>query len=155
MNLYLIQHGEALSEDVDPARPLSSKGRADVERTAGFMKGAGVKADEIWHSTKLRAKQTAEIIAKILSSQNIVEKKGLAPNDPVVGIADEINKADKNIVIASHLPFLQKLSSLLLTGSESGEIVKFKQGGVVCLEKSDSSWSIAWMVVPDVLGTRG
>jgi phosphohistidine phosphatase len=148
MKLYLIQHGEAVSDDVDPKRPLSKKGRADVESTAAFMARNGVRVDEIWHSVKLRAKQTAEIIAEALKVKKVIEKKGLAPNDPVDVVATEINASDNDIVIASHLPFLQKLSSLLLTGSESHQIIKFRQGGVVCLEKTDSVWSVVWMVGP-------
>ncbi len=31
MRLYLVQHGEALSKDVDPERALSDVGRADAE----------------------------------------------------------------------------------------------------------------------------
>jgi phosphohistidine phosphatase len=148
MKLYLIQHGESLAEDVDPKRPLSGKGRADVESTAAFMARNGVRVDEIWHSVKLRAKQTAEIIAEALKVKKVIEKKGLAPNDPGDVVATEINASDNDIVIASHLPFLQKLSSLLLTGSESHQIIKFRQGGVVCLEKTDSVWSVVWMVGP-------
>lgn len=46
MHLYLIQHGDAKSEQEDPARPLSDKGRRDVEKVAGFLSaniGVGVE----------------------------------------------------------------------------------------------------------------
>ena len=148
MNIYLIQHGEAMSEELNPERPLTEKGKSDVSKTAAFMKKAGVKIDEIWQSTKLRAKQTAEIAAQTLGIKNVIEKEGLAPNDPVAPVADMINKSNKNIVIAGHLPFLSKLTSLLINGSESREVVKFKQGGVVALERTDSGYLISWMIVP-------
>ena len=36
IKLYLVQHGEALPKEDDPARPLSEKGQADVRRLAAF-----------------------------------------------------------------------------------------------------------------------
>ncbi len=40
MHLYLIQHGEAISEQEDPARPLSGKGRRDAEKVVSHIKRA-------------------------------------------------------------------------------------------------------------------
>lgn len=142
MNLYLIRHGEAALENVDPSRPLTEKGRNEVAKTAAAMKKACIKIDQIWHSTKLRAKQTAEIVAQVLEIKNLVEKDGLKPNDPVAPIADIINQTDKDVAIAGHLPFLAKLVALLATGSDEKEIVKFSSAELVCLEKKDSKWQI-------------
>ncbi len=45
MRLYLVQHGEAVTKAVDPDRPLSEQGRADVERLAIWMGAQGVEVD--------------------------------------------------------------------------------------------------------------
>ena len=37
MRLLLVQHGEAVPEQVEPARPLSARGAADVARIAEFL----------------------------------------------------------------------------------------------------------------------
>ena len=37
MSVYLVQHGDSVSKDVDLARPLSEKGRRDVEKVADFL----------------------------------------------------------------------------------------------------------------------
>ena len=37
MNLYLVQHAEALPKQEDPDRPLSAQGRADIEKVARFV----------------------------------------------------------------------------------------------------------------------
>jgi phosphohistidine phosphatase len=153
MRLYLVQHGEAVFEEVDPARPLTEKGKADVSKTADFLKGK-INIDTIWHSTKLRARQTAGLINEILSSKNgILEKTGLAPNDPVDRIKDDILKEKQEyLMIAGHLPFLGKLASLLLAGSESCDVVAFRNGGVVCLELTDKAdCSVVWAVIPDLI----
>jgi phosphohistidine phosphatase SixA len=42
--------------------------------------------------------------------------------------------------------------ALLVTGSEKNEIVEFRFGGVVCLERrDDKKWKVAWMVTPSLL----
>ena len=142
MNLYLIQHGEATDEKSDPARPLTQKGKEDIKKTAEFMKKAGLKIDELWHSTKLRARQTAEIVTQALKLKGSIEKGFLNPNDPVSSVADLINLSDKNLTIVGHLPFLAKLASVLVTGVDYKEVVEFKPGGVVCLQKLDAGWSV-------------
>ena len=129
--VYLVRHGEALHEDKDPSRPLTEKGRAEVEATARALKSEGARIDEIWHSSKLRARQTAEIISRELNIKDVFEKDGLKPNDPVAPIAELIRLSDKTLLIAGHLPFLSKLASFLKTGKEDEEVVEFKSGGVV------------------------
>jgi phosphohistidine phosphatase len=131
MKIYLVRHGEALPEEKDPKRPLSEKGRAEVSATAEALRNEGAKIDEIWHSTKLRAKQTAEIIARVLDIKNVIEKEGLKPNDPVSPIAEQLRQSGRTILIAGHLPFLSKLTSFLKTGSEEKEEIEFKGGGLV------------------------
>jgi phosphohistidine phosphatase len=66
MLIYLVRHGNAVPEQTDPACPLSEIGRAEVEATAKELLAEGAKIDEVWHSGKLRAKQTAEILAKTM-----------------------------------------------------------------------------------------
>jgi phosphohistidine phosphatase len=153
MKLYLIQHGEATTEEVDPSRPLSAKGRSDVRKIASFLKGAGVHPGLILQSGKTRARQTAEIIAGQLGPDcQVKEREGLGPNDPVKGIISEISGTANDLMVVGHLPFLGKLASLLLTGSESKNVAAFRQGGVVCLQRNeDQSWQVAWMVTPELL----
>jgi len=41
---------------------------------------------------------------------------------------------------------------MLVAGDKDCEVVAFRYGGVVCLERSDDgAWQVAWMVVPDFL----
>jgi len=152
MKLYLIQHGEATTEEVDPSRPLTAKGRSDVQKIASFLKGIRIRPGAILHSGKKRAQQTAEIIAAPLRGDcHVPARGGLAPNDPVSALANELSGVDNELMIVSHLPFLGKLASTLLTGSESKIVVAFRQGGVVCLQRNeDQRWQVAWMVTPDL-----
>lgn len=153
MRLFLIQHGEATMEEIDPSRPLTTKGRSDVQKIASFLKGAGVRPGDILHSGKTRARQTAEIIAAQLGPDcRVKEREGLAPNDPVKVLANELSGMANDLMIVGHLPFLGKLACMLLAGSESKNLVAFRQGGVVCLQgNEDQIWQVAWMVTPELL----
>ena len=127
--IYLVRHGDAVQAQVDPARPLSPKGRAEVEATARALLKEGAKVDEIWHSTKLRAKQTAEMIGQILGVKIVYEKEGLKPNDPPAPIAELLKTTRKTILIAAHMPFLADLASLF-----GKKIDSFESGGVIKLQ---------------------
>jgi phosphohistidine phosphatase len=153
MRIYLMQHGKPVSKEEDADRPLSKQGRDDVERVSHFLQRYHVTIDEIIHSGKTRARQTAEIVMSRLNPGNAPKaKSGLSPLDDVKETANEINKRDKALFITGHLPHLGKLASLLVAGSDSVPIVSFQQGGVVCLEKGEQDgWTISWMLIPDMI----
>jgi phosphohistidine phosphatase len=153
MRIYLVQHGQAKSEDIDPDRHLTQKGMADLKKMSAFLKNAGLHVDIIWHSGKTRAAQTADILAAgIVPAQGIIQHNGLAPNDDIRSVRDELLQGDINVMIVGHLPFLNKLTSSLVIGNESANLVAYQPGGVVCLEQSDAKvWKVAWMVVPELI----
>jgi len=150
MKLYLIQHGMALSEEKDPAKPLSPEGKEETQRTAEFLKTKNIEVDAVWHSPKLRANQTAQIVANSIFCAEIKERDDLNPLDSVETFPEEIKSFNKNLMIIGHLPFLQKLAALLLSESETNQFISFKNSGIVCLEYTDT-WKIAWMVTPALL----
>lgn len=148
MKLYLIQHGLALAKEEDPKRSLSTKGKAETQRTAEYLKSKSIKVDAIWHSTKLRAFQTAEIIHETIACGEIQGREDMNPLDIVEKFPGKILAANKDIMIIGHLPFLQKLADSLLTGSEESKIIAFKNSGVVSLDY-DEKWTIDWLVSPE------
>ena len=90
--------------------------------------------------------------SRLTSGREPIEKSGLSPMDNVGDMADHINNREGDLLITGHLPHLSKLTSLLVTGSESIPIVGFQQGGLVCLERSeDDRWTVAWMLVPEII----
>ena len=154
MELYLVQHGKAVAKEVEPDRPLTDRGRAETERVAGFIKPLNLSVDCLWHSGKTRAAQTAAILAEVVKAdKGAGQRKGLAPNDDVGKLADELEAGGRDVMIVGHLPFLSKLASLLVTGDESAGIVAFRNSGVVCLQRGiDKRWQLAWMLTPDLAG---
>ena len=152
MNLYLVQHGDAVAKERDPTRPLTEQGRRDVEKIAGFLKGLNLSVQYLWHSGKARAAQTAEILATAIEPRTgIARRDGLGPNDDVRRVAEQLASIDEDIMIVGHLPFLSKLASLLITEDESANTVTFRQGGIVRLSRSDQQqWQLAWMLTPQL-----
>jgi len=152
MELYLVQHGEAKSETEDPERPLTNKGRKQVESSARYTAALGIEIVQILHSGRLRAEQTAEIFAQFLSPpQGIREEKGLAPLDDPHPTNQLIQQAEEPLMIVGHLPHLSRLTSLLILGVSEKEVIRFTMGGVVCLNREDNNWQIKWALTPEIL----
>ena len=153
MRVYLVQHGQAKSEEEDPQRRLTDKGIGEVEKVADFLRSLKFAVDAVWHSGKARAQQTGELLAKAIGAlDRIVQHEGLGPKDQVTATKEALQQTSGDVMIVGHLPFLGKLVALLVTGSEANEIVEFQFGGVVCIERRDrGKWKIAWMITPALL----
>ncbi len=153
MKLYLVQHAKAASKDVDTERPLTEAGRRDIQKVSTFIKPLNLSIDYLWHSGKKRAEQTAEVLREVIEVRyEASAREGLTPNDDVAAIRDEIISGRQDILIVSHQPFVSKLASLLLTGSEFSGTVAIKQGGIVCLNcYQENQWRIDWMIIPDLI----
>lgn len=149
MRVYLVQHGLAEEEATDPARPLSAQGREDVARTAGFLslfeKPRPVK---IMHSGKLRAGQTAGMFAEAWGGIAVGQTTGLAPNDDPSLWAANLAAMNEDIMLVGHLPHMQRLVAMLVCGDPERLAVHLRNGGVLCLEKGEGSWTILWQINP-------
>jgi len=145
MFLYLVHHGEAVGPDVDPRRPLSPYGRAAVDRLAAQCALRGAKPAVVWHSGKLRAKQTAEAYWRACNAlAEFSAARNLQPDDPPQWIADQLVGESRDMLIAGHYPHLPRLLALL-TGVGHGT-VDFPLHGFVALETVDEgkTWSEVW-----------
>ena len=153
MRLYLIRHGDASPAANDNGRSLSPKGQNEMRKVAKFLKSADIRITEIFHSGLRRAEQTAAIIAETLDTDcHLVKKDLLAPNDSATLITEELIKRTKDLVIVGHMPHLSNLFAQLLTGSQDKDLIEFKKGAVVCLERDESQiWRIKWFVIPKIL----
>ena len=153
MKLYLLQHGDALPDEVNPERPLSKLGREDVKRLAEFVGNHGILVMHVYHSGKMRARETAEIVAaRMATGVKIEATTGLNPNDPVEPWVKQINNWQEDTLLVGHMPFMGRLAAYLLSGNSSSQFVAFKPGSMLCLERDESGdWAIAWMLRPELL----
>jgi phosphohistidine phosphatase len=152
MDCYLVQHGEATPEREDPARPLTLRGRREVERVAQAAKRSGVEIAEIVHSGKLRAQQTAELLAAALSPvEGLRAVAGLAPMDDPAAARELLDQAAAPRMLVGHLPHLSRLTSLLLVGDPAREVVSFRMGAIVSLSREEAGWRLKWILTPELV----
>ncbi len=152
MKLYLVQHGEACAKDVDPERPLTEQGKADVERLAAFLKRAGVQVERVIHSGKLRARQTADVLANTVAPGVEAEERGMInPNDNPKAFDWQSESWSTDMLVVGHLPFMAGLVSHLLIDDADQFTVAFQPGSIVCLEHTDGQWQLDWMIRPELL----
>ena len=153
MKLYLVQHAKAAPKELNPQRPLTEEGHRDVQKVAAFIKPLNLCVDYLWHSGKRRAAETAELLAEVIDiKEATIARDGLSPNDDVTTLKDELISSQQDIMVVGHLPFLGKLASLLLAGSESAGTIAFKNASIVCLNRSETNqWQIDWVITPELI----
>jgi phosphohistidine phosphatase len=139
--LYLVHHADAVSPAVDSTRPLSERGLHDAEDVAARAAARGARPKTIWHSGKLRARQTAEIYWKALNpAATFTAMHGLQPDDDPEPMADTLEVApDDDLMIVGHFPYMPALLSQLLRAD-----AVFPQHGIVALEKREKEWVERW-----------
>ncbi len=145
MRLYLVQHGDALTKDVDPDRPLSDQGRADITRLVAWLVRSDVTVSRICHSGKTRARQTAELLGSVLEAGGKIHSaEGLGPNDPPEVLLQQLQTVDEDTLIASHLPFVARVLSQAVTGLPDQRLVEFRPGSIAVAERDKNG---AWHLI--------
>ncbi len=127
-----------------------------MERMAEFLSTLQLPLDRIEHSGKLRAKETAEILAaRLRPTEGTREISGIAPNDDIEPIRARLEKESKPLMVVGHLPHLSRLAARLLGLPADRTVVEFRMGGVVRMERDDAGrWVIVWAVFPELLEPR-
>ncbi len=152
MALFLVQHGKNLPKDQDPDKGLSPEGNDTVRRIAQVAAGYGVAVKEIRHSGKKRARETAELLGDALKpSGGITSSDRLGPTDDPAAVASDIRLED-DLMLVGHLPFMEKMVSHLIHGDQDRPVIKFQNGGIVCLDfyPDTTDWVIKWALMPEI-----
>ena len=145
MDAYLIRHGDAVAEMDNPKRPLSTKGRRDVQRTAHLALARNIQISAIYHSGILRAFETARILAEILAPPlGLHLHAGLLPEDDPAIMKAELDLMDHSIALVGHLPHLNRLAALLTSGDPNRAVVEFLPAMMIGFERQDYQWKITW-----------
>jgi phosphohistidine phosphatase len=153
MELYLVQHAAAKTDAEDPQRSLTDEGMRAVERMGKHLAALALAIDRIEHSDKLRARQTAEILAaKLRPANGTVQVAGLAPNHDVEPTRARLNEETRNMMLVGHLPHLSRLVSRLFGLERDQTLVRFQMGGSVRLDRDDAGrWALCWILTPEAL----
>jgi phosphohistidine phosphatase len=142
MRVYLVHHAEAVGPEVDPQRPLSARGRDHAERVGEEMRRRGAAPAVIWHSGKLRARQTAEAVwRRAAPFAEFRMMRGLRPDDPPNIIAIALAGESRDVAVVGHRPNLWSLLARLAGAAAA----PMPLHGVVALDARDDG--LAWVEV--------
>jgi len=160
MNLYILRHGIATESGAsgfktDAERPLTPKGRRQLRQIADAMRSLDLQFNLIFTSPFVRARQTAEIIAKRMKLKKCLTcSDELTPDGNPKALVRELNElkpASENVLLVGHEPYLSRLIAQLISGNENVEI-DFKKAGLCKLEtdllRFDRCARLAWLLTP-------
>lgn len=150
MKLYLMRHGQAAMKVMDPAQGLTQEGAADIKRLAQQLKKQGVRFQQVLHSEKTRARQTAEIMAaEIAPEATLALHDSIKPNDDPHILLAELDEWQDDTLVVSHLPFVPTLLGLLPGYLGATDAVEFYPGTLVCASRlDDGDWQFEWVAMP-------
>lgn len=116
MDLFILRHGDAGRSSVtvkdDSKRSLTVEGEKEIKDISKGIKGLGIEFDYIFTSPLLRAKQTAELVSKIVVPTNqIKELDELKPEGSKLQLYHKLSnlKQDSSVLIVGHEPYLSEL----------------------------------------------
>lgn len=160
MKLYILRHGIAVERGTegyedDTRRPLTPKGERRMKQIARAMKKLELSFDLILSSRLIRARQTAEIVAKTLKLVDHLKfSEHLAPDGDsknLIRDLDHLLQQPKSVLLVGHEPYLSDLLGTLLVGKSTLH-VNFKKGGL-CLLTADKlrhgpCATLEWLMTP-------
>jgi phosphohistidine phosphatase len=153
--LYLVHHGDAVGPDINPMRPLSDRGRVEVDMLAQQAAARGAKPEVIWHSGKMRARETAEAYWRRCNPLAAFSAtRGLQPTDPTQWISDVIGGESREIMLVGHFPHLPRLLGCLLSADSEAAPVEFPLNGIVALDAVKGRWEERWRLSPQAPGPK-
>jgi phosphohistidine phosphatase len=142
MKLSLLRHGIAADRggaeyENDSERPLTPKGDRRMRRIGKGIQAVGLSYDLILSSPYLRAKQTAEIVAQVLSApEGVMLAETLTPEGNPRQLIEALrtdHRERQDVLLVGHEPSLSRLISTLLTGGPNLSVV-IKRGGLCALD---------------------
>ena len=151
--VYLVRHAQASAPGEDGHRHLSAKGENQLTRLSEGLAGKElVTPQRIWHSSLVRARETAHLLREGLAlDAPLSTKDNLGPEDDPSTLIDAIGSYPGSTMIVGHEPNLSILSSRLLAGTDTFEQIVFPTASILCLsrfalENRSTPWLIEWHI---------
>jgi phosphohistidine phosphatase len=129
MRLYLVRHAEAAPGDPDELRALTEQGQEQARRVGEQLARNGVRPDAVLSSPLLRARETAQAIAKATGSTAEPDDR-LAPGATPEALRETVAGRGKTVVVVGHQPDCGQIAASITGGPEP----KFPAAGVCELE---------------------
>ncbi len=150
MKLYFVRHGEA--EDLAPtdhARALTENGKERVKKSAQVLKRLGITPKKIYSSPRIRAKQTAEIIAEALDMEvTFAEEVNFGFDTSNVKTFLQSLKSKDEVMFVGHNPDMSQIVHKL-----TGASLSMKKGGLARIDMINAKarrGELVWLIAPKV-----
>lgn len=162
MKVLLIRHARAQERSArttlaqrDHARRLTDAGRKDMRRAAKGLRKIAPDLDILASSPLVRARETAEIIARVFGGPAITELAALAPGVTPEELLGWLREQGANsVALVGHEPDLSRMAAYLLSGEARG-FIELKKGAA-CMIEFDSApaagtGTLSWLLAPGQL----
>lgn len=160
MELYLLRHG--IAEDghagqPDSDRALVPEGEEKLAQVLKVAKKSGVAPSLILSSPYRRARQTADIAARVFGyAGQILETDALTP----MGRPDEVwhelklHRGEASVLLASHEPLTGQLAAYLLRSPSL--LIDVKKGSLIRIDLeylgAEPRGVLRWILTPKLAG---
>jgi phosphohistidine phosphatase len=103
VRVYLVRHAKAEDGEPDAERRLSAEGRQQAKELAERLRREGVRADAVLTSPLVRARQTAEEIARAVGVEAEADGR-LAPGATADDLRAAVAGRGETVIAVGHQP---------------------------------------------------
>jgi phosphohistidine phosphatase len=160
--LTLLRHAKSVQDPsyaIDRERPLAERGRGDAEAMGRFFAQAEIVPDLIASSPAIRARQTAELLARAAGYGAGIrwdETVYSAGPDALLAVVRGLPDTVEHALMVGHNPGFEELAALLI-GTECG--VTLPTSAAAHFEIDVDRWSevcagagrLQWLVTPKLV----
>jgi phosphohistidine phosphatase len=159
IDLFILRHGEAGNRmtvvEEDSERSLTTEGRTEMQKIAKSLKAVGLQTNQIYTSPLKRARETAEITAKILEIPTLEEWDELKPDGSKAALYRKLARLEQNsrLILVGHEPYLSSMIGEII-GTPGARLV-LKKGGLGKLRitsfNPQISGELRWLLTPRMI----
>jgi phosphohistidine phosphatase len=143
----------------DHDRPLNARGKLDAPRMGQALNELGFQPDLIVSSSAVRARTTAEIVAKEINYHATIRVEPQlyeGGHGLILSLLQALSDKGSSVMVFGHNPILEQLTAFML--QMRGNVV-IPTSGMVCLEANIHEWArlqpgecnLKWFLIPKLL----
>jgi phosphohistidine phosphatase len=159
IDLFVLRHGEAGNRMAvakeDSERPLTTQGRTEMLKIAKSLRGVGLKAKCVYTSPLRRARETAEIVAKILNIPLLQEWDELKPIGNKALLYRKIARHEQGsrLILVGHEPYLTSMIGDIIGNANTRLVLKKGGIGKVRINSFEPriSGELRWLLTPKMI----
>jgi phosphohistidine phosphatase len=117
VRLYLVRHAKAEQGEPDELRRLTPDGVAAARELGARLAGEGVTPDAVLSSPLLRARETADEIARATGGKSEPVEQ-LRPGATAEDVTEVVTGRGETVVVVGHQPDCGRIAAALTGGDE-------------------------------------